>query len=417
VAVSLVRLRRQLQSRVIRSVRESRFFPRTMSNRLGQDEQLAGSAFDSTVIVYFPDALDTLYQITPWLPAFEALHADQRVTIVCQDSRVAAQLATLSTIPVATIARYGTLDDMLARSDVKLALYVSHAPRNFECLRFTSLMHVYLGHGESDKGVSASNQLKAYDYAFLPGEPAVERIRTRLMKFDADAHTMIVGQPQNVVLSSTLRTDGRRTVLYAPTWEGAQPSVAYSSVISHGGAMVDSLLADSRFVVDYRPHPLSGVTSRDYAGATHDIAAAIERANKERPGAGHRVIRAEDESLEASFARADLLVCDVSAVSSAWLPSLKPLVVTLPATAQTVDADSGLLEALPRLTAEQSSDAAAYLWPLIDNDHAATDRKELVARFLSAFSPEESIAAFVGACRRVAVERDAERERLGATGV
>ena len=383
-----------------------------MTNRLGEDDALAGTSLAASVILYYPDSLDNLYQVTPWLPAFEALDAELPVAIICQDSRVTARFRALTSIEVLTVARYGTLDDMLGRSDVKVAMYVSHAPRNFECLRFTSLLHVYLGHGESDKGVSASNQLKAYDYAFLPGEAAVERIRERVMKFDADAHSKIVGQPQNVAFASTPRADGRTTVLYAPTWEGAQPSLAYSSIVSHGLAMVEALLADDRFVVDFRPHPLSGVTSRDYAAATHAIAAAVSGAADR----GHRVIRSDDEDLAVSFARADLLVCDVSAVATAWLPSLKPLVVTTPANPQVIEADSGLLGALPRLSASEAPSAATVLWPIASTDTSA-ELSALVGRYLSDLSPAESIAAFVRATTEVAAERDAERARLGATGV
>lgn len=383
-----------------------------MTNRLGDDDALAGSSLAASVILYYPDSLDNLYQVTPWLPALEALNTELPVAIITQDSRVTERFRAVTDVVVHTVARYGTLDDMLGRSNVKVALYVSHAPRNFECLRFTSLMHVYLGHGESDKGVSASNQLKAYDYAFLPGEAALERIRTRIMKFDADAHAKIVGQPQNVSFASSPRVDGRMTVLYAPTWEGAQPSLAYSSVLSHGLAMVQSLLADPRFVVDFRPHPLSGVTSRDYAAATHAISAAV----RARTDGGHRVISSDDESLDASFARADLLVCDVSAVATAWLPSLKPLVVTRPAGTQVVEADSGMLEALPRLRSDEAVRSAEILWPLITDDTAG-ERAALVKRYLSDLSPAESIAAFVRATAEVAAERDAERERLGATGV
>src|SRR4051812_41286006 len=146
-------------------------------------------------MVYFPGALDTLYQITPWLPTFEALHAVHPVVVVCQDSRVADELRRAGGLPVLTIARYGVLDGLLGRSDVKLALYVSHLPRNFENLRFTSLLHAYIGHGDSDKGVSASNQLKAYDYVFAPGQAAVDRVARRLMLFDAQERSIVVGQP------------------------------------------------------------------------------------------------------------------------------------------------------------------------------------------------------------------------------
>src|SRR3954453_540653 len=252
----LLLLRRRAQSATIRAVRKSRFFPRTIVNRLGEDEELRSARTDAEVLVYFPGALDTLYQIEPWLPTFERLHAAHPVVIVCQDSRVAGRLRSTSRVPVLTIARYAALDGLLSRSEVRLALYVSHLPRNFECLRFASLLHAYIGHGDSDKGVSASNQLKAYDYVFAPGQAAIDRIARRLMRFDAADRCRIVGQPLTLSAPSVPAPGppegGPGPLLYAPTWEGGQPSVAYSSIASHGEAMIRSLLGDGRYRVVYR---------------------------------------------------------------------------------------------------------------------------------------------------------------------
>ena len=94
------------------------------------------------------------------------------------------------------MARYGRLDDLLSRSEVAVVLYVNHSSRNFECLRFTEVVHVYLGHGDSDKGVSASNQVKAYDYCFVAGEVAVARIAAHVRRFDAALRCLRIGQPQ-----------------------------------------------------------------------------------------------------------------------------------------------------------------------------------------------------------------------------
>src|SRR3954453_19418506 len=95
----LLLLRRRAQSATIRAVRRSRFFPRTIVNRLGEDEQLRESRTDAEVLVYFPGALDTLYQIEPWLPTFEGLHTTHPVVIVCQDSRGAGRLRARSAVP------------------------------------------------------------------------------------------------------------------------------------------------------------------------------------------------------------------------------------------------------------------------------------------------------------------------------
>jgi hypothetical protein len=411
----LIDLRRRAQTRVLRAVRSSPVFPKSLVDRQGDDPRLGSASLDAAVMVYFPGAPDTLYQVIPWLPTFEAVHAAHGAVVVCQDSRVAAAVRAASTVPVVTVARYGTLDGVLGRSDVKLALYVSHQPRNFENLRFSSLLHAYIGHGDSDKGVSASNQLKAYDYVFAPGRAAVDRISRRLMRFDAEAHAVVVGQPVTLsAVPSDPPPGTRTTVLYAPTWEGAQPSVAYSSVLSHGIAIVSALLADDRFRVLYRPHPLTGVTSRDYALADDAIRTAIAAA-----GAPHETVPAEQEPLEASFARSDVLVADVSAVATAWLPSLRPVIVTK-VEGEAVSADSGMLGVVPRLAV---ADAAALTdvvaAALVDAEGRAV-RSELVAYYLSEYWPDRSQERFVQVVGDVVAERDRLRAALvagGATGV
>lgn len=404
-------LRRRAQSRAIRAARRSRFFPRTIVNRLGEDADFGDRSIDASVIVYFPGALDTVYQITPWLPTFEAVHRTHGLAIICQDSRVTDELRTRTAADVFTIARYGTLDGALGRSDVKLALYVSHQPRNFESLRFASLLHVYIGHGDSDKGVSASNQLKAYDTVFAPGQAAVDRISARLMRFDAAKHCVIVGQP--LTLSAPPTGDrpphDRPTVLYAPTWEGAQPSVAYSSVLTHGVRMVEALVADGRFRVIYRPHPLIGVTSREYAAANQAVIAALQGSHG---AAGHLVVGAEQETLETSFDRADALVCDVSAVATAWLSSLRPIFVTAPTGMQAVTADSGMLARVPRLGPARASDLPRLLAHELEHDPGRSVRQELVAYYLSEYWPDRVMDRFVEACGVLMAERDALRASL-----
>jgi hypothetical protein len=331
---------------------------------------------------------------------------------------VAAAIRQRTSMRVLTIARYGRLDDLLGRSDVKLAFYVSHEPRNFECLRFASLTHVYLGHGDSDKGVSASNQLKAYDYAMVPGQAAVDRIARRLMNYDAAERCIVIGQPYAPPLLSGPRpaADERCTVLYAPTWEGAQPSVAYSSLVSHGPRLVRSLLADARFRMIFRPHPLSGVTSGDYSAAVKEIEAAIAAAAREHPDAGHATVRAEAEPIEASFDRADLLVTDVSAVATAWLGTDRPILITVPASDQAAPADSGMVARLPRLTVDDLGNAAELLWEQHRNDPAASARRELTGYYSAPVAGDDPAARFLAECERLMDLRDHARRGLIGQG-
>ena len=155
-----------------RLVRRLGLLPGGEPDGLGEDAQLAGAALTQRAVVFFPEPLRNGYQLEQWLPQLEALHSRRGVAVLTQDSRTTAWLRGRTALPVFCIARTATLDGIVQRSDVALALYVSHHPRNFQMLRYSSAGHVYIGYGESDKAVSASNQLQAFDRAFVAGPVA-----------------------------------------------------------------------------------------------------------------------------------------------------------------------------------------------------------------------------------------------------
>jgi hypothetical protein len=361
------------------------------------DTDRLGVAFRQEVLLFFPSSADSLYQLRPWLPALAALDAVHPVVAVFRDSRTAAAVRAESGLDCVTLARYGQLDEILGRSNVRLALYVNHDPINFECLRFTSLAHVYLGHGDSDKGVSVSNQVKAYDYCFLAGEAARQRTAGNVMLYDAVARSMLIGQPQLDRPPLPGRPDPTRpTVLYAPTWEGSQPSVGYGSLPSHGRAIVAALTGEYRVI--YRPHPLTGVIDPRHGEADRELRPLVDRVDTAIP-------------LEQSFADADLLITDVSAVTLNWLPGGKPVLVTRPAVPVP---PSALMRALPLLDAD--ADIAAEVALHLAEDPVAEARRELVRHYLGDTTPGAATANFIAACEDVMATRDTAWARLKERG-
>jgi hypothetical protein len=392
---------RAMQSRLVLAARRSRWFPTTIPDRLGQDDELAGTRLAERVLVYFPDTAESLYQLEQWYRPLRALHERLPVVVVCQDSRTAARIRQDSGLRVLTIARYGRLDDLLARSDVRAVLYVNHSPRNFECLRFTEPVHLYLGHGDSDKGVSASNQVKAYDYCLVAGQEAVDRIAAHVHRYDAATRCLPIGQPQLDGTGLLPAADAparpapeRPRVLYAPTWEGAQPSVAYSSVLTHGPALVRALLADGGLDVTYRPHPLTGVTSGAYAGADRDVRAALAAASS----GSHRID--VGVPLAASFDDADVLVCDVSGVALSWLPSGRPLLLTKAQGEAVVEAGGPLASSVPRVAAADAPGVAALVHAALTGDGAG-ERRELAGRYFARLRDGEATAELVATITRL----------------
>lgn len=381
-------------------LRRSRFLPSGMPDKLTDEDRL-GRPFEQQIMLYFPTTLDSLYQLRPWYHALKAVDASHRIVAVFKDSRTARVVRDETGFDCVTLARYGQLDEILDLSDVKLALYVNHDPINFESLRFTSIVHIYLGHGDSDKGVSVSNQVKAYDLCFLAGQAALDRTASAVMLYDAAARSVLIGQPQldGATTARPSPDPTRKTVLYAPTWEASQPSVSYGSLETHGAAIMTALSGTYRVI--YRPHPLNGVIRASYAAADAAVRELADRVDTAVP-------------LEQSFADADLLITDVSAVTLNWLPTGKPLLVTTPTVPYP---PSALMDVVPQLT--PADDIAEIVAEHLTADPTASARHDLIEYYLGDPTPGVATSRFIAACAEAIAWRDrawADRQAAGATG-
>jgi CDP-Glycerol:Poly(glycerophosphate) glycerophosphotransferase len=393
-----------------RAVRRLGLLPGGEPDGLGEDAALGDVVLPQRVVVFFPEPPRNGYQLEQWLDVLHDLDQLHGVVVVTQDSRTTAALRQRGNLQVHCVSRTATLDGLVSRGRLALALYVSHHPRNFQMLRYPSLAHVYVGHGDSDKAVSASNQLKAYDRVLVAGQAAEDRILRDLMWMD-EGKLLRVGRPQTRVAPTTPRLPGRTTVLYAPTWEGAQPSMAYSSVATHGEELLRSL-TDAGIRVVYRPHPRTGANRRTVAAADAALRRLLEEPAARALGSAVDVCG----PLDAAFADADLLLTDVSSLAVEWLPTGRPLVVTVPAEAGAVVPPSPLLDAVPRLSASSAGDAAELVRRCIAEDIERAQRAGLVEHYLGDVSDGAALTSFLRACTEVIAARDAEQRRTAGTG-
>lgn len=409
------RLRRATRSAGGRLIRRLGLLPGGVPDGLGEDSALQGTTLSARAIVYFGDPPASMYQIRQWYTALEALDRSLPLVVIAGDSRTARSLRAETSLRVVTVAQHATLDEILTGSDVRLALYVNHSPQNFTMLSFGGLVHVSLLHGDSDKTVSVSNQHKAYDLVFVAGQAAVDRFARNLPYFDAEARCVKVGRPQLDLIGTraTRRADtDRTTVLYAPTWEGANPSVAYGSVDVLGPDLARAVVADPSLRIVYRPHPLTGVRSTAYAGADAEIRSIIAEAAASSPDAGHAV-RTRGELAE-SFVEADVLVCDISAAATEWLPTQRPLVVTDVAAPWATVASTPLLDVAPRLRVGDVDGVAELLRREASEDPTRDERRRLVEYYLGDVTPGASLERFVAACEDAIARHEDELHRLEA---
>src|SRR4051812_32588751 len=188
--------------------------------------------------VYFGDDASRLYQLEQWLPGLGQLHDRRRVVVVLRNLEAYRALCGRTTLPAICLPRFDQLIEYYADANLAVTLYVNNSRFNFQSLADRSPMHIHVSHGESDKMSMASNQVKAYDRVFVAGEAAIRRFRRALLGPDL-SRLVTIGRPQLALpVEPALPPSDRRTILYAPTWEGEDDSNNYTSIDKYGPQIV-----------------------------------------------------------------------------------------------------------------------------------------------------------------------------------
>jgi hypothetical protein len=293
--------------------------------------RVAGATVPTTpVAVYFGDGPGNLYQLRRWYRVLAALDAVHPVVILVSNASTYERVQAETSLTVGFAVGPQQQAVAVERRGVRVVLYVNHSAENFRMLRLAAPVHVFIGHGESDKESSVSRQLTAYDFDFVADAASIARLRG-IRGYDVDAAAMIVGSPWLEVLPDappSWTPDSRITVLYAPTWEGDRPTMDYSSVEGFGEKLATAILADPKLRLIYRPHPWLGRVRKSVAAADARIRSAVSASD----GSGFVDLGEYGWVLDA----ADVCVSDVSSVAHDWRSTGKPLFMVPPSSA-TVD--------------------------------------------------------------------------------
>ena len=353
------------------------------------------------VAVYFADGAVNMYQIRQWYRPLAELAKTWPVVILSRNATGARALLAEDSPPVAFVPTVRDLERFVATQDIRVVLYVNQNTRNFQMFRYGRRWHVFINHGESDKMYMTTNQYKAYDYAFIAGAAARERLGRVLWDYDLDRRTIEIGRPQADHYSGVLpyAPDERTVVLYAPTWEGDRPSAHYGSILSHGEALVNALLTTGRHRVIYRPHPRSGVVNADYGAANQRIITALAAANASDPASHH--VFDDGPDLGWQLAAADVAIVDVSAMVYDRLAADRPLMVTRPADPEAVIDTHGYLSACEWLDAADAGSIVAETDRILADPDAVARLERWVAHYFGDTTPGASTARFHSAIGRL----------------
>ncbi|MBM9459126.1 CDP-glycerol glycerophosphotransferase family protein [Nocardioides sp. zg-536] len=281
------------------------------------------------VVAYFADDPTRVYQLLQWLPVLERLDEVHPVVVLLRNPATAPLVAERTRLPLVLAEAFPDLATTYDELGAKVVLYCNNSALNFNSLLDHRMLHVHINHGESDKQSMVSNNCKAYDRVLVAGEAAVQRHRAAIMELD-ESRLVRIGRPQlDLHPVPLLPPTRRRTILYAPTWEGDADYNDYTSVDAMGPEIVAAALAVPDVRVVYKPHPKVTTSHtpaiRDGHQAILDL---IERAAEADPDAGHAAIWQGD--ILAVFAGCDAMVADVSSVGLDWLYLCtdKPILLT-----------------------------------------------------------------------------------------
>ncbi|MDP9399287.1 MAG: CDP-glycerol glycerophosphotransferase family protein [Actinomycetota bacterium] len=361
------------------------------------------------VVLYFAEVPARLYQVAQWLAPMERLAADRPVAIVVRRVRTYDALVERTSLPVIYVPLYSQLLACYDALDPKVVVYVNHGMRNFQSLTLRTAMHVHVNHGESDKLSSFSNQAKAYDRVFVAGELAAERYLRRLLDFD-ERRVVRVGRPQlDLLPAPVLPASPRRTVLYAPTWQGESEDNNWCSVDVLGEEIVRQLLLVPDVRVAYKPHPRVPRSLVPEVARGHEaILGLLTAAAAADPAAGHGHIDSEGDILGV-LPSVDALVTDVSSVALdfLYLRSTSPMFLT-----DRRNDPIALAVATPLAEAADVVDVAtvhrlgALVASRLEADLRLGERMALRGRYFGALGPGDSTVRFLAAVGELCAARD-----------
>lgn len=368
------------------------------------------------VAVYFADGAVNMYQMRQWYKPLAELAKTWPVVVLARNATGARALFAEEAPPVAFVPTVADLEAFVSTQDIRVVLYVNQNTRNFQMFRYGRRWHVFINHGESDKMYMTTNQYKAYDFAFVAGEAARQRLSRVLWDYDLDRRTIDIGRPQADHFSGVLPfvPDQRSVVLYAPTWEGDRPSAHYGSILSHGEALVRALLPSGSHRVIYRPHPRSGVLNREYGAANQRIIRAIDAANAADPGAQH--VFDSGPELGWQLTAADVAIVDISAMVYDRLATGKPLLVTRPADLRALIDVNGYLSDCEWLDAASAPDIASEATRVMADTDALDRLGHWVTHYFGDTAPGVASAKFHAAIERLMTNWDEWDSRVADPG-
>lgn len=272
--------------------------------------------------VFFSSLRSEIYQLETWKEYFDRI--GKNYIVVTQEVINFNALEKVFDCPVLYGRRILDVETIFTSVDIRTAFYVNNAKKNDNCIRLTSVNHVQLLHGESDKASSYNPVSRKFDYLFVAGQAAVERYWNHGVMIP-EKNFVITGRPQVEQIHKRDPLKKIERALYAPTWKGDSKEADVSSI--HKAVEIVQGLVNEGIEVVFRPHPHSK-RNREHRQYVESVYKLLKE-DKAKTGRNHiwGDVAENQWTINDCSNYVDLLVGDLSSVVYDFLYSEKPMLL------------------------------------------------------------------------------------------
>ncbi len=324
---------------------------------MGQRKELTSSRF----MFHFsgPHMLDP-YHVTMWLPAIEK--TGEHLVVFVREQKHLKAFFDMPT--VVAIYAQGTKNILALKPDsASVMFHANNSMKNAEMIKkLPHITHVQLLHGDSDKPPSFHPTAVMYDRLFVSGQMAIDRYAQNNVSIPKNKFN-IVGRPQLDYVSKPHKSAYDLTIVYMTTWAGTFEDSDFSSLFMSDKIVGELLKLKTglKTQIIFKPHPVS------YKDPNWGKVKKKIKKLATKNGDNHDFYLAKHNVNPFElYAKADILVSDISSTIIDFLYSGKPYLVTNP-------------HGLTRVQLEKYPSAKAGY--LIEND--ASNLLNLVEKVLS----------------------------------
>lgn len=268
--------------------------------------------------VCFGEKSDSLYWLRDWLNVFSGFNVN--FLIVLRSKELQDWIfENYPSVDSVTVSGFQAIVDLYKiTASTTLALYPINSMYNHMFVRLTSVRHVFIGHGDSDKLSSANKVLRMFDEIWCAGQAQVDRMLNQ--GFDCRSLRLRkVGRPGLLRLIADSKSEKvkKNKLLYLPTWEGSDERWDYSSVAIID-KVIENITINTDLTMNVRLHPFTG---RRIKSLNDKI-----RTTKKNYSSSDKVFFSGTEKpLIDVLSDYDYFICDISSVVTECLALGRPI--------------------------------------------------------------------------------------------